>query len=419
MPTLFKKHTLLFLFIGCSLAASAQIGDLKNKAKNLGKDKNKEETKTEQPAARSTSANPVETPVAVPTQPDQPPTSKKPTQQPRSASSDKSVPPSDIELDFESQPFQPAITWASLLNQSNWYYNITNGEFYVNNLEAIFLPQKTKSGASVGYASYSNPTPILRLEVIDVATGAIKGTLHYEAKPYILPLYNVVQLTGRNYAFSVNLKEGQYELRFWAGTKVFYTYQFSVEKKNNPDPYAPVHDLYFLKGPWENWGRVEYGPDKDFIFSFYYTDVNTAITNQANWDLVKPYDFMIKLYRDGKMAGAYRIQNVGNGMEPGNIQVRNGKWGRFDATLYAYPVVATGTGAGSKKFLKKEDLKDGNYTLDVLLKDKDGKESTLQYTFVVKGGAILPSEKADRNVHKDPLTYLEQGPDYFYVKRVK
>ena len=75
-------------------------------------------------------------------------------------------------------------------------------------------------------------------------------------------------------------------------------------------------------------------------------------------------------------------------------------------------MVATGSGAGSKKFLKKDELKDGNYTVDVLLKDQAGKESTMQYTFVVKGGVIQPDPKADRNLNKDPLTLLAQGAKY-------
>jgi hypothetical protein len=431
MPTLNKKITLFLLFISLSLAASAQIGNLKNKAKTMGKEKAKEEIQTENNTANDSksttsetaapTAQPAATPAAAPASPvaAQPAAGKKNAPAARSASADQPVPPSDVELDFASQPFPPAIAWASLLDNESWYYNITNGQMYLNNLDVIFLPKTTTAGAAVNYAGYANKTPLLRMEVVDVATGTLKGTLHYEASASILPFYNMELLTGKNYKMSLNILEGKYEMRFFAGTKQFYTYPFSVEKKTNPDPYASVHDLYFLHGPWEEWGRVEFGPDNDFIFNFYLTDASTTITNQSVWDNSKAYEFLIKMYRDGKMVGAHRIQNVGNGFEYAGLQTRNGKWMKFDGTMYAYPVVATGSGAGSKKFLKKDELKDGNYTVDVLLKDQAGKESTMQYTFVVKGGAIQPDPKADRNLNKDPLTLLEQGPKFFYVKRVK
>ena len=432
MPTLIKKSTLILFFLIAATAASAQISNLKNKAKARVEEE-KENAKTEIPAANNPNQTPTETTapaqpaVSVTPTPSEKPADKSagktrqaPAKNDRAAASDdKTVPNSVVELDFDSEPFQPAIMWSSLLHNGCWYYNITNGQMYLNNLDVSFLPKKTKSGEAVNYAGYANPVPLLRMEVVDVTTGAIKGTLHYGAKASILPFYEMEQLTGKNYAFSVTVKEGNYELRFFAGTKHFYTYPFRVEKKTNPDPYASVHDLYFLKGPWEEWGRVEFGPDNDFIFNFYLTDASTTITNQSVWDNSKQYDFLIKMYRDGKMAGAHRIQNMGNGFEYAGIQTRNGKWMKFDATMFAYPVVATGTGAGSKKFLKKDELKDGNYTLDLLLKDKAGVEKTLQYTFVVKNGVIQPHPRADRAQNTDPLTVVEQGPKFIYVKRVK
>ncbi len=438
MPTLIKKSTLILLFLTAAIAASAQISNLKNKAKARVEEE-KENVKTEIPAANNPNQTPTQTTTPAQAQPAvsvTPAPAEKPAEKPAdksagrtrqapakndraAASDDKTVPNSVVELDFDSEPFQPAIMWSSLLNNDCWYYNITNGQMYLNNLDVSFLPKKTKSGEAVNYAGYANPVPLLRMEVVDITTGAIKGTLHYGAKASILPFYEMEQLTGKNYAFSVTVKEGSYELRFFAGTKHFYTYPFSVEKKTNPDPYASVHDLYFLKGPWEEWGRVEFGPDNDFIFNFYLTDASTTITNQSVWDNSKQYDFLIKMYRDGKMAGAHRIQNMGNGFEYAGIQTRNGKWMKFDATMFAYPVVATGTGAGSKKFLKKDELKDGNYTLDLLLKDKAGVEKTLQYTFVVKNGVIQPHPRADRAQNTDPLTVVEQGPKFIYVKRVK
>ncbi len=94
---------------------------------------------------------------------------------------------------------------------------------------------------------------------------------------------------------------------FGRAPSIFTRSHFQVEKQSNPDPYAPVHDFYFLKGPWQDWGRVEFGPDGHFIFNFYLTHQTTTIVNQAQWDAKREYKYLVKLYRDGKMVAAHSL----------------------------------------------------------------------------------------------------------------
>ncbi len=418
MSKLFPHPTfsLIALFLLCSLSASAQLDQLKNKAKNLKKDDEKTQkstTPSETPAAK-----PAETPASSAASPKEaaaPRGNTTSNQRPDRAA--LALAPSTVELDFESEPFSPAIAWYSLLNDGCIYFNITNGQLSVNNLMVSFLPKKTKSGEAVNYAGYANPTPLLRMDLIETTSNTPMGTLHFEAKPYILPFYEMEKLVGGAYKSALNIKEGNYEMRFFAGNKPFYTYAFSVIKKSNPDPYAPVHDLYFLQGAWNDWARVEFGPDNDFIFSFYLTDNDVNIKNQSVWDEAKDCAYMIKLFREGQMAGVYSLENVGNATRFENLRTRNGLWKRFDATLYAFPIISKGTGAGSKQFLKKDQLKDGNYTIELLLKDKAGVQSNKTFGFTVKGGQIQPDPQADRAVHKDPLTIIEQGRTFYYVRK--
>jgi hypothetical protein len=276
-----------------------------------------------------------------------------------------------------------------------------------------FLPKKTKSGEAVSYASYSNKVPLLRMDVVDTQTGAVKGSLHYNADAGSLPFYDMEQLTGMNYAFSVKVLEGSYELPFWAGTKHFYTYPFQVDKKTNADPYAPVHDFYFLHGPWEDWGHVEFGPDGHFIFNCYLTYQTTTVPNSARWNVRKSNKYLVKLYREGKMVAVHNL-NSENKFNEGDIQLDNGKWRKYDATLHKYPV----PNKNDKPFFKKEDLKDGNYTVEVLLKDEAGTTITHKYGFIVKDNAVVPNEKADRTKNTNPLQVLEQGRDRFFVKKM-
>ena len=157
MPTLIKKSTLILLFLIAAIAASAQISNLKNKAKTRVEEE-KENVKTEIPAANNPNQTPTQTTtpaqpaVSVTPAPSEKPADKSagktrqaPAKNDRAAASeDKTVPNSEVELDFDSEPFQPAILWSTLLHNGCWYYNITNGQMYLNNLEVSFLPKKNQ-----------------------------------------------------------------------------------------------------------------------------------------------------------------------------------------------------------------------------------------------------------------------------------
>jgi|GEM_PF-1152084 len=425
MSPILKKSTLALCCIFFTLQLSAQIGNL-NKAKDMLKDK-KEKPAVEKPADKPARSEQQKTAPAseksVPAASEQrSATPSKSTGNPREAVQtsrarpglDEKYKPSEVELDFESEPFPPSIVWASLLSGGSWYFNITNGQMKLNNIEVSFLPKKAKDGTPVSYESYSNKTPLLRMEVWDTKANTIKETMHYEAKTATAPFYEMEVLEGYDYKSFATLTEGSYEFRFWAGTKHFYTFPFQVEKLSNPDPYAPVHDFYFLKGPWQDWGRVEFGPDGHFIFNAYLTHQTTTIENQARWDAKRAYKYLAKLYRDGKMVAAHSLNNSGaGGFEEGDIQTHNGKWGRYDCTFHKYPVPKP----GARDFFMKADMKDGDYTVEFWLKSLEGVESTHKYGFVVKNGAIVPPSQADRAQNADPMQFLEQGPGRFYVKK--
>lgn len=411
---------LTFLFLCPALFLSAQIN--LNKAKDMVKDK-KEKSSSEAPASteqQKTAPAPEKSRPAAPAA--DRPNLRQSRDNGQSGSGDRSTndlyKPSTVELDFDSEPFPAAITWASLLAQGNWYFNATTGEMSLRSAQASFLPQKTKSGEAVRYESYSSRTPLLRMEVWDTKANALKETMHYEAKLAAAPFYDMTLREGYDFKTYVKLTEGSYELRFWAGTRHFYTFPFEVEKKSNPDAYAPVHDFYFLKGAWKDWGRVEFGPDGHFIFNFYDTYQTTTVPNQAQWDVKKDGKYTVKLYRDGKMVAVHSLENVENKIAESDIQLHNGKWERFDCTFHAYPPASKGNGGGSRAFFLKPDMKDGSYTVEVMVKDLAGAAETFKYGFTVKDGAIVPAPEADRKQNTDPLHVVEQGREFFYVKRI-
>ncbi len=324
---------------------------------------------------------------------------------------------STVELDFDAEPFKAAIAWESILAQESRYFNATTGDFKLKNLDIAFLPKKTKSGQAISYESYDNPTPIMRMEVVDAATKELKGTLYYSASATVAPFHNMEIVEKQGWPYSVKLTEGSYEAHFWAGTTHFYTFPFKVEKFTNADPYAPVATFYHLRGPWEEWGYVNFGPDGHFIFNFYHTHLTSEVENAARWDARKEFKTVVKLNREGKMIAVYRLGPSTADFEWNTVMADNCVWKKFDMTFHNYPPPP---GHGNRPFFLKDNMKDGNYTVDVVLKDeKSGKETTYKYAFSVKEGKIVPADKADRTKNTEALQFLEQGRDKFFVKRIQ
>jgi hypothetical protein len=304
-----------------------------------------------------------------------------------------------------------------LLSEDCRYFNATTGEFKMNAMVVSFLPKKTKSGQAVSYESYDNPTPIMRMEVVDQATKAVKGTLFYSASPTTAPFHEMAMVERQDWPSHIKLTEGSYELHFWAGTTHFYTFPFKVEKFTNPDPYAPAGTFYHLRGAWEQWGFVKFNSEGNFIFNFYHTHLTTEVENAARWDVRKEFKTVVKLNKEGKTVAVYRLQPSTPDVEWNTVMADNCVWKRFDMTFHAFPPPP---GHGNRPFFKKENMKDGSYTIEVQLREeKTGKETSYKYAFSVKDGNIVPTDKADRTKNPDGLQFLEQGRDKFFVKRTQ
>lgn len=315
-----------------------------------------------------------------------------------------------FDPDFAAESFAPAVAWYSLLDQDCLNFNITKGELRMHNLYVSFLPKRTKDGKEINY----NPSlsmdmhPPIRADIVEAGTGILKGQQFFKADDYIEPFKKLVlveEYGGDFFPFWATLKEGSYEVKFYVGKAQFYTFPFKVEKKTNPDAYAVVKDLYFFRGPWEEWGRIEFEEaDGEMLASIYFTEQNLNIKSLSHWNDTKPLALQTKITRDGKLVATYGLPGWGD------VSVNNGQWTRIQTQTFK---------AGTKTVFTKADLKDGNYAMDCVVKDpKTSKTTNLKYGFVVRGGAIQPAQKADRNLNKDPTTLLEQGKELFYIKRL-
>jgi hypothetical protein len=321
-----------------------------------------------------------------------------------------------FEPDFSTSNLSPAIAWFDLLDEELFRFDITKGEIRLNGLHVSFLPTKSKDGKDINYRpslstskGYENMRPPIRADIVDAVAGELKGQQFFKAEDYIPPFKKLVlvdQFGGDYFPFFANVKEGNYEFRFFVGKSHFYTFPFKVEKKINPDAYATVKDFYFLHGPWEDWGRIQFDEsDGQMTASIYLTEQKTDIKNHTSWDEFKQLNMVAKITRNGALVATFGVNP--NTTHPTTL---NGKWTRFQFLTYK---------AGTNEYFKKADLKDGNYVMETNVKDpKTGKSALSKYSFTVKGGVILPHPKTDRNQNKDPLTVLEQGKEFYYIKKM-
>ncbi len=164
MSPIFKKSSLLLFSILCSLSLSAQIGNL-NKAKDMLKDK-KDKAATEKPIEKplptGRQATKPEQQKAAPAAEKSEPAateSRSPKQAPEKSigstrepaqvnrtkpGADEKYKASEVDLDFDSEPFAPSIVWASLLSGGSWYFNITNGQMKLNNIRFHFCLKRPR-----------------------------------------------------------------------------------------------------------------------------------------------------------------------------------------------------------------------------------------------------------------------------------
>lgn len=333
-------------------------------------------------------------------------------------------PASTVQVaDMSSSVLSPAVAWYSLLDQDHLYYDATSGYFRPHGFHVFFLPEKDIKGEPMKYDTYdSYHPPVMHLDVIDIENGNKKGTFYFRAEPEILPAFKM-KLDDRGtdpmYPPFVNLFEGSYELRFFINDNHFYTFPINIEKISSKDPYSPVKQLYIMHGEWEDWGRVEFNSDGDFIFSHYMPEKDVKVTNQSKWNETIHYPFTAKLLRNGKVIGNYDAQNAQRTLEKGSVFAENGRWVRNQNAFYAYPPVNRRINDNhSHDYIYTKDMTDGNYIVETEIFKPNGIVKN-KYAFTFKDGKVIPSPRADRSQYVDKLTVIEQGPNFHYVKKIK
>jgi hypothetical protein len=306
-----------------------------------------------------------------------------------------------------------------LLDNGCYGYNASTGYFRPDGFFVFFLPERDTKGQPMNYTNFS-AGPYIRMEVVDKTNNTVKATFHYYAQPDVLPAYKMrlcEKANDPNYPSYITLTEGEYRFDFYVGPHKITSFPVRIEKQLSANPYSPVKQMYWMRGAWENWARIWFNDYGEFQFSFYLPERNIKVENQAKWDDFTRYPSNVRLLRNGALVGQYDLEGDGQTPIPVAATSENGRWYRNEYIFWAWPPRERLDASSFNRIsFKREDLKDGDYVIEIEVIKPSGTERAA-YPFKVRGGEIVSHPDTDRAQHPDPLTLVEQGPNFKYIPK--
>jgi len=311
-----------------------------------------------------------------------------------------------LKLDWTMFKQTPAVTFNSLLyGTSVGLGGLTHLESYT----ATFIPNKTASGAEVN--AIHDQADYLRIKVYK--DGQYLTYFEYSGNQVFddgkKTKYNVpTSRYQRNGEWvgdtDIDAKKngpGMYRLDFYAGDKMFYSFDFEIAKLTNSDPYAAISEMYVTRGPWNNYAYMNYADTGNLVFGFYLNHEEFQPDPANNRKTNKSVKWGVKLFKDSKLYA----QQYGNGLN--TAQVEQANWNEYSC---AFKLIDK---PGEVKFAS---LPDGAYKAELTI---EGEKKPRVYTFAVKGSRIVQSAEQDRTKNTDPTRLIEGWNDFFWLKLEK
>lgn len=343
----------------------------------------------------------------------------------------KSSATKNVELDFESKSRMPAVAWYSLLEGVR--LSLDGKLTIAKGLDVYFLPDQTTSGKKVNFRSNYIHEIVLWADVIDMATQENTGTLHFIAYDHNVghPKTTIEQKVGTGqdeFTDFVQLKDGNYELRFFAGGTHYYTFPFEVIKKSGDNAYAAMSELYFLEGDnlWSDYAYMKFTYNESHNqnvlteFAFYLENEDTNVKNASYPEEQIPAEYNAVIKKGNQLIGTqYWGANGEAQYQPAlhDGDSKRGVWTKIVRSVDCYPRRLKRANKNRPQVVSMEaDLSDGNYTVEVSIKRKDQPLEKRIFPFTVKGGKI---QSLAETQGKDPKQVLEQGPEIIFLKRAR
>lgn len=306
-----------------------------------------------------------------------------------------------LKLDWNTFKQTPAVTFSSLL------YGTTGGR--IDNYTATFIPNKTVDGKEVNHIT--NQAEYLKIKVYK--DGQYKNYFEYSGDQ----VFDDGKKTKFNSPSSRYQRDGEwvgwgdmdltqwgagnYRLDFYAGDKMFYSFDFELHKLINNDPYATMNEMYVTRGPWNNFAYMNHANTGNLLFGFYITHEEFMPNPSNSKKTNKSVKWSVNMFKDNKLYA----QHYGNG--PNTAQVEQAKWNEVSC---AFKLVNK---PGEIKFA---DLTDGAYKIELTI---EGESQPRIYNFTVKDKKIVQITEQDRTKNTDPTRLIEGWNDYFWMKLEK
>jgi len=306
-----------------------------------------------------------------------------------------------LKLDWTTFKLTPAITFNSLL------YGTTAGR--CDNYTATFIPNKTINGKPVDHIS--DQAEYLKIKVFK--NNQYMNYFEYSGdqvfddgkKTKFNSPKNRYKRDGEWVGWSdMDLTQwgaGNYRLDFYAGDKMFYSFDFEIAKLTNPDTYSSISEMFVTRGPWNNYAYMNYANTGNLLFGFYLNHEEFQPDKANNRKTNKSVKWSVKMFKDNKLYA----QQYGNG--PNVAQVKQAEW---EEKQCAFKLI------DKPGELKYADLADGAYKLEVTV---EGETKPRIYQFNVKNKAIVQMAEQDRTKNTDPTRLIEGWNDYFWMKLEK
>ncbi|MGC4041179.1 MAG: hypothetical protein QM710_10435 [Flavobacterium sp.] len=308
-----------------------------------------------------------------------------------------------LKLDWTMFKQTPAITFNSLL------YGTGTSPGLINSYTATFIPNKTANGKQVD--AIGDQSEYLRIKVYK--DGQYMNYFEYDGTQvfddgkktkFNEPSSRYMrdgEWVGHSESFLTDWGPGNYKLDFYAGDKMFYSFDFELHKLTNDDPYGSIKELWVTRGPWNNFAYLNYADTGNLVFGYYITHEEFKPFPANARKTTKSVKWSVNMFKDNKLYA----QHYGNG--PNQAQVEQAKWQEVSC---AFKLVNK---PGEIKFA---DLTDGAYRIELTV---EGEANPRIYKFTVKDKKIVQIPEQDRTKNTDPTRLIEGWNDFFWLKLEK
>ncbi|MEO9872661.1 hypothetical protein [Ekhidna sp.] len=332
----------------------------------------------------------------------------------------------DLELDWTVFDQDPAVTFYSLLDGTSVHTNgIGTFSYYTGTFISYLQANGEKFSAIYDEEKFMKIKFFKGDEYISTHTMSLgQGSLGD----------NRIQMVGPNFTgnedAAVSVAKhgvGTYRMEFYAGTKMYYNFEFEAYKVTNDDAYAELKEMYLVRGPWNDYAYLKHNSSGNIEFGMYLTHEEFKPNPDNERDLTKYIFWYLDLFKDGKLVGtSFSVKNEENDTDntlrstPERMTWHRANPKRGEWNDYTSGIRLVGKSDGDNKYnalyAPFKGLEDGNYQVKVKLTTE---ETLRTYSFTVAGGNIVLPDYQDRAKNTDPTKLVEGWNNYIWLKLEK